>query len=520
MCRGDRYLSHYCMTLMLKNPTFREVILSGSRVPGEGEAKIMAQIIHLSKFRPKGTLFGIYSGDSDFIIQSVDAYIINSNTRDVFSSVPFYQILAHLFPTACSTSAARDIAILAILSGGNDYLPSMRYAPFESMWEAYTLFRASESGKGEEGYIVDVATKSIRYAVLGQVLRLVQQKLENDLAEMHASDPLKRRIKNDMRRDARESNGFDATLKNNSQMMDVSSAITTNLNFSTDTYFKCVEWLLLNTLQGYVSDYKMLYDKSVGPSVFSALKWVDQGRYKLRQSGRLDADSGPSSPAFCALSLIPPAEGHLVPEQLRDLHQEFNEMCKSAPEPSIQEGGEEAEEEDGNTNYSFAELMPALEFLNTSLAALHSTLPPHFTKHAYPHRIQSTHAASKNPQLLRNPSLLSHIDLPEPCTEERGSGFGGTMMGWEEKFVFEVDVGGGRGAERWVRVPTGVVEGGSFETPQGQQFQQRQQMQAQFQQRSRGQGGRGKRVGQGRGGEYGGGRFADAFGGFRPPSGN
>ncbi|ORY48574.1 hypothetical protein BCR33DRAFT_38913 [Rhizoclosmatium globosum] len=72
MTRLDAALSHYAATIVARSPWIQEVIVRGSRDPGEGEVKIVKRIVTpIPTTKPTEThVHMIVTGDSDAIIQS------------------------------------------------------------------------------------------------------------------------------------------------------------------------------------------------------------------------------------------------------------------------------------------------------------------------------------------------------------------------------------------------------------------------------------------------------------------
>ncbi|KAJ3212825.1 hypothetical protein HDU67_003598 [Dinochytrium kinnereticum] len=80
MNRLDAYLAGYAHVLMDKIPTLQEVVISGSRVAGEGEEKILSRLRNLTGEPKRGTeTVGILGIDSDMLLQPY--YLTSSQTN-------------------------------------------------------------------------------------------------------------------------------------------------------------------------------------------------------------------------------------------------------------------------------------------------------------------------------------------------------------------------------------------------------------------------------------------------------
>jgi hypothetical protein len=294
------------------------------------------------------------------ILTGVDSYLINPNTSSVFATQPFYHTLKTHFPTADPLRVAKDIGLLTIFSGGNDYLSIMRFAPFESLWEAYKSFRADEAtrcnaeanGSVRHEYLVNLETKSINFVALGKVFETASANAQlaltnNTITNSFERDHLKKALTDEIKQ--------DELLLQPETYLETKLTVPKKYRYNTEAYFKCVEWVLRNALEGKCKDYKTVYDQRA-PSLFIALNWIRRGTYKNLQQLQLQTatvpsitmgqspstsaaalptistDSGPVLPAFCAVSLLPITESHLVPEPLQTLHKQFNQHCTELDE--------------------------------------------------------------------------------------------------------------------------------------------------------------------------------------------
>ena len=156
----DRALEYYSATRLLSRNTLPRGLLfeiSGTRVPGEGEVKILRSMkarVENPKFEGHSHL--IVSEDSDALLLAMtaapaDTFVLSSKL--VFSVRSFNTALASQLPPGVALDGARrDFVALAVMMG-NDYLPGSRFGVKYS-WRAYVQLRSGErSGKvdGEGG---------------------------------------------------------------------------------------------------------------------------------------------------------------------------------------------------------------------------------------------------------------------------------------------------------------------------------------------------------------------------------
>ena len=148
----DRALEYYAATRLLSRNALPKGLLfeiSGTRVPGEGEVKILRSMktrVRNPKFRGHSHL--IVSEDSDALLLAMtaapaDVFVLSSKL--VFSVRAFNASLEKDLPEGMSDAqmrgARRDFVALAVMMG-NDYLPGSRFGVKYS-WRAYTRLRGA-----------------------------------------------------------------------------------------------------------------------------------------------------------------------------------------------------------------------------------------------------------------------------------------------------------------------------------------------------------------------------------------
>ena len=147
----DRALEYYAATRLERN-FFRGLLfeISGTRVPGEGEVKILRSMkARVSNPKFDGHSHLIVSEDSDALLLAMtaapaDTFVLSSKL--VFSVQSFNSALAanQLPPGVALDGARRDFVALAVMMG-NDYLPGSRFGVKYS-WRAWSCSCAAARG--------------------------------------------------------------------------------------------------------------------------------------------------------------------------------------------------------------------------------------------------------------------------------------------------------------------------------------------------------------------------------------
>lgn len=148
----DRALEYYAATRLLSRNALPRGLLfeiSGTRVPGEGEVKILRSMktrVNNPRFKDHSHL--IVSEDSDALLLAMTAapastFVLSSKL--VFSVAVFNRQLARELPAGTALEGARrDFVALAVMMG-NDYLPGSRFGVKYS-WRAYVQLRSGVPG--------------------------------------------------------------------------------------------------------------------------------------------------------------------------------------------------------------------------------------------------------------------------------------------------------------------------------------------------------------------------------------
>jgi hypothetical protein len=149
----DRALEYYAATRLLSRNSLPRGLLfeiSGTRVPGEGEVKILRSMkMRVDNPKFAGHSHIIVSEDSDALLLAMtaapaDTFVLSSKL--IFSVRSFNEQLARELPLGVELEGARrDFVALAVMMG-NDYLPGSRFGVKYS-WRAYVQLRSGEKPK-------------------------------------------------------------------------------------------------------------------------------------------------------------------------------------------------------------------------------------------------------------------------------------------------------------------------------------------------------------------------------------
>ncbi|KAJ3217466.1 hypothetical protein HDU81_000824, partial [Chytriomyces hyalinus] len=192
----DQTLARHICSTVNRNIKLRECIYSGSRVPGEGETKIVEHMHHLaSQHNTKDDLFVIVTGDSDAIIHLLLAKpamrtgILNPDQRAAFLPSNMKTHLAPLFPNMVTRDLHRvqqDLALLFILASGNDLLPSLEKTSFNALWIAYqaVINSMAEIEETPVSYLLDVAASKLNLETFARVLEKAEQLVADGVVYM------------------------------------------------------------------------------------------------------------------------------------------------------------------------------------------------------------------------------------------------------------------------------------------------------------------------------------------------
>ncbi|KAL0035693.1 hypothetical protein WJX79_008956 [Trebouxia sp. C0005] len=274
--------------------------LSGARVQGEGEIKIMKRISD-STAHSKGSHV-IVGNDSDIILMSLmcpvrKLYILSQQTKgkstkfecismdalNMLQSSDMLNVAATPGRAASVTGLNMDLILIAMIVKGNDYLPAVRgisgSANSLTLWKSYLRLRQSPRWSNQNLVIVDPGTET---AALNADL----------LVELlsHSSGPQKRNL-----------------------------TAANLLPASGERYAQGLVWVLNMYLQAECPDYRWTHDNEAPSSqqLIQAIKFMKTASRVGRSQDSTNKEA--LLPSVCALSLIPRAGRKHMPQLLQPL---------------------------------------------------------------------------------------------------------------------------------------------------------------------------------------------------------
>ncbi|DBB05165.1 TPA: hypothetical protein ACH3X3_010411 [Trebouxia sp. C0006] len=274
--------------------------LSGARVQGEGETKIMKRI-NDSTAHSKGSHV-IVGNDSDIILMSLmcpvsKLYILSQQTKgrstkfecismDALNMLQSSDVLNGASTpgkTASVTGLNMDLVLIAMIVKGNDYLPAVRgiggSANSLTLWKSYLRLRQSPQWSNQSLVIVDQGSQT---AALNADL----------LVELLSHNP------GPQKRESTAANLLPA---------------------SGEHYAQGLVWVLNMYLQAECPNYRWTHDNEAPSSqqLTQAVKFMKTA--SSVGSSQDSTNTGALLPSVCALSLIPRAGRKHMPQLLQPL---------------------------------------------------------------------------------------------------------------------------------------------------------------------------------------------------------
>ncbi|TPX71276.1 hypothetical protein CcCBS67573_g06270 [Chytriomyces confervae] len=349
----DAALIHHACCAVTRTSCIKEYVYSGSRVPGEGETKIVKQLHSLaSDPRHQHDIFITVTGDSDAIIHllltgpETRAGILNQDQKLAFSTPKMTRHLEPLFPNLGSKTAAaaglyrvqQDLALLFILSSGNDLLPSLEETSFNALWIAYQDVINSTAQKDNDSilFLLDVAAAKLNFETFARVLEKAQQLVLNEIVNekgvvsevylnslagvgVHSSHvyvsaaasksanlaPVTASSEMQKNEESQNSEIEDADVEDSERKSDISSDEGGNSNAQNETasqYMDALMWTLLGNTRGQIRDYRHMYMHHHGPTVSVLKAWLSAQMTGGREGVFWD---GPNATNVVANALVP-----------------------------------------------------------------------------------------------------------------------------------------------------------------------------------------------------------------------
>lgn len=285
-----------------------EFELSGARVQGEGEHKIMKRINEAAGGKGSHVIVG---NDADIILMSLmspvkQLYILSQQTTGKgsrFSCISFDALNMlrstdvasfSLAPNRASKLAGLgiDLVLVSMLAKGNDYLPAIRglggVANSLSLWKTYLKLRLSPRWLEQNMVVVNRQTQTATLNI-------------DMLVELLKQSP-----------------GSGKSLPAPANLLPADA----------QRYAQGLVWVLNMFLQAECPDYRWTHDNEP-PSVQQLIKGLQGLKSSPQPTSKKQQKTGPILPPVCALALIPRAGREVMPDAMRRL------MDKGSPVADI-----------------------------------------------------------------------------------------------------------------------------------------------------------------------------------------
>ncbi|KAJ3396627.1 hypothetical protein CcCBS67573_g06268 [Chytriomyces confervae] len=300
----DAVVADHICWIVGRNSAPRDCIYSGSRVPGQGEIKIVEHLLHHAS-RPwnMGDLFLILTGNSDVIIHlllapsEIRTGLLDLNERVAFFPWKMEEHLAPLFRKHVASMdlhrVQQDLALLFILAYGTDLLPSLEKTSFNALWIGYQdiINSMAQTDDTPVLYLLDVSASKLNFKTFARVLEKAEQLVTDGIvyssgrvsdaylntpeAEEHSShvdvpvheEPLESdttSIEDVLQKQIEELNPTNPN---------VSRLISRHIE-NASLYVDTLMWTLLSRTRGLTRDYRLMYDNDHGLDLVTLRKWI------------------------------------------------------------------------------------------------------------------------------------------------------------------------------------------------------------------------------------------------------
>ncbi|KAJ3262944.1 hypothetical protein HDU77_011589 [Chytriomyces hyalinus] len=342
---------HICWTVG-RNSAPRDCIYSGSRVPGQGEIKIVEHLLHHAS-RPwnMGDLFLILTGNSDAIINlllapsEIRTGLLDLNERVAFFPWSMEEHLAPLFRNHIASMdlhrVQQDLALLFILAYGSDLLPSLEKTSFNAVWIGYqdVINSMAQTDDTPVLYLLDASASKLNFKTFARVLEKAEQLVTDGIvyssgrvsdaylntpeAEEHSShvyvpvheEPLESdttSIEDALQKQIKERN------RTKSNVSKLPSRHIENASLYVDTLL----WTLLSSTRCLTRDYRLMYDNDYGPNVATLRKWIGIQLIEGKQAVFWDGTN----------AVISPEESQVLHPSFSKLISEFTDVLQTKQE--------------------------------------------------------------------------------------------------------------------------------------------------------------------------------------------
>ncbi|KAI8822824.1 hypothetical protein BJ741DRAFT_635004 [Chytriomyces cf. hyalinus JEL632] len=387
----DAALTHHACCAVTRTSSIRECVYSGSRVPGEGETKIVKQLHSVaSDPRHQDDIFITVTGDSDAIIHllltgpETRAGILNQDQKVAFSTPKMRRHLEPLFPNLGSKTAAaglhrvqQDLALLFILSSGNDLLPSLEETSFNALWIAYqdVINSTAQTDNDSVLFLLDVPATKLNFETFARILEKAQQLVLNGIVDdrgvvsdaylnslagvgVHSSHvyvsaasktanaPPVKTSSETQNEEGQNSEVDETDVEDSEAKSEISSDEGGNSNTQNETasqYMDALMWTLLGNTRGQIRDYRHMYMHHNGPTVSVLKTWLSAQMAEGREDVFWDGTNATNVvgdalvPGLCAVSVIPAEQSQVMHKSYSKWISEFSQHLEVGKEEKISE---------------------------------------------------------------------------------------------------------------------------------------------------------------------------------------
>ncbi|KAI8615758.1 hypothetical protein BC830DRAFT_1168349 [Chytriomyces sp. MP71] len=360
MTRFDAILSNYAASVVSRDPRIQECVVSGSRVPGEGETKIVEQVYKAASMGANTDLNLIITGDSDalihllFLPHTIRAALFTPDQNIVFTVPPLLEHLREHFPQQHTQlyRVAQDMSVLILIGFGNDILPALRGCRFDTMWTAYRTWMADTDGGR---FLVHIQHGQLDLDVLKIILERAQVLM----------NPIKRTTKPPRRKQHPSTNlksDSDSATTLSEPPSDSDTDAPGSFNSASDSsdppaqdpdddtltakaasekkitsYMEMLIWVLHGCSRGATRDFRVVYKEGFAPDPAAVCDWIERRRSTTGAIMNWDdpvVERGALTPALCAVAVIPAEECDILDASLAPLVHEFEAICaRNSPPP-------------------------------------------------------------------------------------------------------------------------------------------------------------------------------------------
>ncbi|KAI8833061.1 hypothetical protein BJ741DRAFT_612751 [Chytriomyces cf. hyalinus JEL632] len=314
----DAALTHHACCAVTRTSSIRECVYSGS------PTKIVKQLHSLaSDTRYQDDIFITITGDSDAFIHLL---LTGPETRA--------GILNQDQKTAAGLHRVQqDLALLSILSSGNDLLPSLDDTSFNALWIAYqdVINSTAQTDDDSVSFLLDVPAAILNFETFARGLHSSHVYVSAASKTANAAP-------------GQNSEGDDADVEDSEAKSENSSDEGGNSKTQNETasqYMDALMWTSLGNTRGQMRDYQHKYMHHNGPTVSVLKTWLSaqmaEGREGIFWDGpnATNVTANALVPALCAVSVIPAEQSQVMHKSYSKWISEFSHLLEVGKEEAM-----------------------------------------------------------------------------------------------------------------------------------------------------------------------------------------